>query len=149
MIANRISVFFVLLSASFRFCLSSKQNAVDLHRYSSIAVKGLFNSMPEDKDIEESKLIAAVGYIGILCLIPLLGKKESKFAQFHGKQGLVLFICWVVIWVVGIIPYLGWFIAFFGSVVLLVLSIMGTVQALSGKYWELPYLAKYAEKIKL
>lgn len=108
--------------------------------------------MPEeikDKDIEENKIIAAIGYIGVLCLIPLLAKRESKFAQFHGKQGLVLFIAWIVIWVIGIIPFLGWLIAFLGSLVLLVLSIMGIVQALSGKYWKLPFLAKYAEKINL
>lgn len=105
--------------------------------------------MPEDKDIEENKVIAAIGYIGILCLIPLLAKRESKFAQFHGKQGLVLFIAWIIIWVIGIIPFIGWLIAFFGSIALLVLSIMGIVQTLSGKYWKLPFLAQYAEKIKL
>jgi uncharacterized membrane protein len=103
----------------------------------------------QDKDIEEGKVIAAIGYIGILCLIPLLAKKESKFAQFHGKQGLVLFICWIIIWIVGIIPFLGWLIAFLGSIVLLILSILGIVQALSGKYWKIPFLGEYAEKIKL
>jgi len=108
--------------------------------------------MPEeikDKDIEENKVIAAIGYIGILCLIPLLGKKESKFAQFHGKQGLVLFISWIIVWIVGVIPFLGWILAFLGSIALLILSILGIVQALSGKYWKIPFLAQYAEKIKL
>lgn len=103
----------------------------------------------KDKDIEENKFIAAIGYIGILCLIPLLGKKESPFAQFHGKQGLVLFIAWVIFWMIGIIPFLGWFIFMFGSVIILVLSFLGLVQALSGKYWKLPFLSKYVEKIKL
>jgi uncharacterized membrane protein len=105
--------------------------------------------LQKDKDIEENKVIAAIGYIGILCLIPLLAKKESKFAQFHGKQGLVLFIAWIIIWVINIIPVLGWIISFVCSVLLLVLSIMGLINALSGKYWKLPFLGEYAEKIKL
>ena len=41
--------------------------------------------MGDPKDVEENKLIAAVGYLGILFLIPLLAKKDSPFAQFHAK----------------------------------------------------------------
>ena len=47
---------------------------------------------PQDSEIESSKFFAAVGYLNVLCFVPLLLKKESKFAQFHGKQALVLFI---------------------------------------------------------
>ncbi len=100
----------------------------------------------KNKDIEQNKVIAAIGYIFILCLLPLLGKKDSEFAQFHGKQGLVLVICWFVIWVVGAII---WPIMAIGNIILLVLSIMGIVNALAGKYWEMPFLGKYAKKIKL
>ncbi len=102
-----------------------------------------------DKDIEENKVLAAVGYIGILCLVPLLAKKDSKFCQFHGKQGLVLVIAWLIVFFIGIVPVLGWLISFFGSILLLVLSILGLVNALSGKYWELPLLGQYAKKLNL
>jgi len=98
------------------------------------------------KDIEENKIVAAIGYIFILCLLPLLGKKNSEFAQFHAKQGLVLVICWFIIWVVGAII---WPIMALGNIILLILSIMGLVNALAGKYWEMPFLGKYAKKIKL
>ena len=55
-------------------------------------------STPEqDKEIQEGKMYAVIAYLGILCLVPLLLKKENKFALFHGKQGLVLFICFDVI----------------------------------------------------
>lgn len=112
--------------------------------------------MPEEikkpqggNDIEDNKVIAAISYIGILCLVPLLAKKESAFAQFHGKQGLVLFIVWVVVGIVAMIPFIGWVIAPLASIALLVVSLIGLVQTLGGKYWKLPYLAEYAEKIKL
>ena len=105
--------------------------------------------MDKKKDIEENKLIAAIGYIGILCLVPLLGKKDSEFAQFHGKQGLILTICWIIIFLIGIIPILGWLISFLGTIALLALSIMGILKSLAGEYWELPYLGQYSKKIKL
>src|SRR3989339_630004 len=45
----------------------------------------------KEQDVEENKTVAALSYAWILCLVPLLGKRNSKFAQFHAKQGLVLF----------------------------------------------------------
>jgi uncharacterized membrane protein len=45
--------------------------------------------------------MAVLSYIGILCLIPLLMKKTSKFAQEHAKQGFVLFLFEIAASVVG------------------------------------------------
>ena len=54
--------------------------------------------MPEvNKEIEDGKIWAFIGYWWILFLVPLLGKKDNKFALFHGKQGLVLFAFAVLI----------------------------------------------------
>lgn len=103
----------------------------------------------EDSDITENKILAAVGYIGILCFIPLFLKKDSPFAQFHAKQGLILFICWVVTWIIGIFPVIGWIASFAASIALIIISILGFVQALSGKYWKIPLLSQYSEKINL
>lgn len=107
----------------------------------------------DQKDVEENRLVAAIGYLFILCLLPLLGKKESKYAQFHGKQGLTLTIGAVVLWFAGFIlafiPVLGWLAMVAGWVVLVVLAIMGIMNALAGKYWEMPFFGKYAREIKL
>jgi uncharacterized membrane protein len=99
----------------------------------------------DSKDIEDNKLIAALGYVWILCLIPLLLKKESKFAQFHGKQGLALFIVEIVGWLIYWIPFIGWL---FG-VLVLVMAIIGFVKALSGEYWELPVVGSFAKKLNI
>lgn len=101
------------------------------------------------KDVEENKAIAAVGYLGILCLIPLLMKKDSPYAQHHGKQGLVLTIAWLILFVLNIIPVFGQLVWFIGSIVLLILSIMGIVKALNGEMWEVPGIGQYAKQIKL
>ncbi len=107
----------------------------------------------DKKDMEENKVVAAIGYLFILCLLPLLGKKDSKFAQFHGKQGLVLTIAAVVLWVasfiLAFIPIIGWLAMFVGWIALVVLAIMGIMKALAGEYWEMPFLGQYAKEIKL
>jgi len=103
----------------------------------------------EKKDIDDSKAFAAIGYIGILCFVPLLLKKDSPYAQFHGKQGLVLFIAEVVIFFINIIPVLGQLVWLFASVLFLILSIFGLLKAWNGESWELPVLGEYAKKIKL
>ncbi len=95
------------------------------------------------------RLIAAVGYLGVLFLIPLFFKRESQFAQFHGKQGLVLFVAWAIISLIAIIPVLGWIIWLVGNIVLVVLMIVGILKAYIGELWEMPYLGKYAKRVKI
>ena len=106
-------------------------------------------SAANSKDVEENKLMAAVGYLGILCLIPLLLKRNSPYAQFHAKQGLVILIVWVILWIGNIIPILGQIVWAVGSVVLLIVVILGIVNALNGKMWPIPFLGKYAAQLKV
>lgn len=100
-------------------------------------------------DTQNDKLFAAIGYLGILCLIPLLLKKDSAFCQHHGKQGLVLLIAWLILWVGNVIPVLGQIVWAVGSVALLILLILGIINALNGKMWEMPVLGEYAKQIKI
>jgi uncharacterized membrane protein len=95
----------------------------------------------DQKDIEENKYIAAIGYLWILCLVPLLLKKESPFAQEHGKQGLVLCVLWFLSWV----PLVGWILV----LPLLIVNIIAIVQSLSGNYWKIPVIHDLGKKINL
>lgn len=101
------------------------------------------------KDVEENKVIAAISYLGILVLIPLLLKKDSPYAQYHAKQGLVLLIAWVVVNAVMIIPILGWIAGFVGNILCLVLMVVGIVNALSGDTKELPWIGHYEKSFNL
>ncbi len=99
----------------------------------------------EKKDIEDNKVMAAISYIWILCLIPLLTKKDSKFVQIHAKQGLALFI----IETVGILVY---WIPLFGQLLWLltaVVAIVGLVTALQGKYIEIPVVSILTKKLNI
>lgn len=103
----------------------------------------------DPKDVQENKAITILSYIGILCLVPLLAKKDSKFAQFHAKQGLVLLISWVVLSVIFVVPFLGWVVGFIGYIILLILMIMGIINVLSGKMTPLPVIGGLAGKFKI
>ncbi len=99
----------------------------------------------DDKDIQENKLFAALSYLGILVLIPLLVKKDSKFVQFHAKQGLVMLIIFVVGWLIFWIPIIGWLL----WIAAVIADLAALIQALSGKYWEIPVVGQWAKKINL
>lgn len=97
------------------------------------------------KDIQENKTIAALSYIWVLCLVPLLGKRDSEFAQFHAKQGLVLFIVEVVASLFMWFPVFGPLL----MTVLLVIAVIGIVKTLNGEWWEVPFVYEWSKKIKL
>jgi uncharacterized membrane protein len=93
-------------------------------------------------DIEKNKQVAALSYIWILVFIPLLTKKDSRFTQFHAKQGLLLFaIETFVLW----IPFIGQFI----GLALLVIAIIGVIKTLNGEWWKIPYIYEWSKNIKL
>ncbi|MEW5784187.1 MAG: DUF4870 domain-containing protein [Bacillota bacterium] len=98
------------------------------------------------EDIQENKVMAFLAYLGLLVLVPLLAKKDSPFAQFHAKQGIVLLLAWVALSVIFIIPILGWIVGTIGYIVLLVFTIMGIINALSGNAKELPLIGQFSSK---
>lgn len=100
---------------------------------------------PAGDDVEKYKVHAAVAYLWILWLVPLLAAKESKFAMFHANQGLVLFLAGLVGGIVGgFIPFIGWFIIMpLVSLAVVILAIMGIVNAIGGKMTPLPLIGGF------
>jgi len=102
-------------------------------------------SVSKDKDIEENKTIAALSYVWILFLIPMLTKRRSKFCQFHAKQGLILFIIEVIAGLIFWVPYIGQLL----MLVIAIVAIMGIIKALNGEWWKIPYIYDWSKKINL
>jgi len=100
-------------------------------------------------DSGDPKVIAAIGYLWILFLVPLLYKKNDPLCLHHGKQGLVLFVFSILISIISAIPVIGWLVGFVGWLAVLGLTILGIINALRGDMWEMPYLGKFAKKIKI
>ena len=99
------------------------------------------------QDAEKNKAMAIVGYIiPILFFIPLVTEaKNSPFAKFHANQQLNLLLAAIVVNVVGgIIPFIGWFILLpLGSIFLIVVAIMGIINAAKGATKELPLIGGF------
>lgn len=112
-------------------------------------IKNASNPKREDADVETNKLVAALSYLWILCLVPLLLKKDSKFAQHHAKQGLVLFIAEILVSFINIIPFLGQLVWFFAAILFLVLSVIGIIKTLNGEWWKAPYIYDWSKKVNL
>jgi uncharacterized membrane protein len=108
-------------------------------------VEPVVTGSPED--IEKAKGMTWLAYLGILFLVPLLSLKESPFAKFHVKQGILLCIFIVAVSILGAIPFLGWFVIWpVGYIFAVVMAIMGIVNSLGGKYWKMPILGGMAAK---
>lgn len=102
-----------------------------------------------EKEIKDAKAMAAVGYWGFLCILPLVLMKDNKFAVYHGKQGLVLFIFLVAGFITSILPLFGTLVYRLVLFIYLVLLLWGTIAALAGKKACMPVVSRVAEKIIL
>lgn len=100
----------------------------------------------EQKDV----LMALLCYVSILVLIPLMTEaKNDPFVRFHIKQGLVLLIASLGSMVLKMVPILGWIILPFYSLAIVILAIIGVVNAVSGKEQALPLIGQYSSKISI
>ena len=114
------------------------------------------------KDINDNKGVSVLSYLGILILVPWLTRKDSKFAQFHVRQGVTLLAVDIVYgilatllglikvtktqnvwgipvdikvtpWPITLILTIGW-------ICIAVLAIIGIVNAATGKAKKLPII---------
>lgn len=105
--------------------------------------------LQDEEVIREGKFFAIISYVSFLCIISLVLKKDNKFALYHARQGLVLFVMEVAAFILSIIPLLGWLIGVFGYALFLLVSIWGIMQAALGIYCRIPVVTEFSEKVIL
>jgi|CXWL01.1.fsa_nt_gi uncharacterized membrane protein len=90
--------------------------------------------------------LSAIGYVSFLCILPLLLLRDSKFAQFHGKQALVLAIFIYFFDFIQIFP-----VAFAGAYTALKICVViySIVMAAKGTYFKLPFIYGLSEKFSI
>ena len=101
------------------------------------------------EEVKEGKFFAVISYISFFCIISLLLKKDNKFALYHAKLGLVLFVFEVAAFLLSIIPFLGGLLRILGPLIFGLVSIWGILQALQGKCPRLPVVSDIADNIVL
>lgn len=102
---------------------------------------------PTQQQVLDGKIFAILSYLSILCIIPLVFKRDNDFVLSHGKQGLVIFVGQVAVFIAHIV--LGSWILKLGLFILWVLSFVGIITVLKGEYVKLPIISHFADKITL
>lgn len=120
----------------------------------------------------ENKTLAAIGYLPFFFPLPLYLGREDEFSQFHGRQSLALLISliaiWILIWFIGLIfsgilghifivgiffKVVNWLIRYIVgscvSIIYIILVILGMVNALQGRRWEIPVVSIIARRIRI
>lgn len=87
----------------------------------------------------DSKLFGALSYLGPLFLLPMIFKREDKFAGFHAKQGMILFIFNILSRFLRRVPVLGALMKLFRYYCIYV----GMKSSVDGRKEELPYIGKF------
>jgi uncharacterized membrane protein len=94
--------------------------------------------------VSHNTLMGVLSYLGILVIIPLLVAKDDPFVKFHAKQGLVLLGIEIVVWVVFSFVWVMWLLGNLINLGVLVLAILGIVNAVRGEQKELPLVGSLA-----
>lgn len=104
---------------------------------------------------DEDKIFAFLCYlISIIGVIIVLATKSerSQFSIYHAKQGLVLFITWIIAivigFILGFIPVIGGIINIILWVCMVLLWVLGMINSLTEKMNPLPVIGKFGETFK-
>lgn len=85
------------------------------------------------------KGMAIIAYI--IFFIPLIVGHRSPFVTYHTNQGTILFLAAIIGNIVlGIIPVLGWILLPFYNLAIVVLMVMGIINAAGDKMKPLPLI---------
>jgi uncharacterized membrane protein len=105
------------------------------------------SSAADSRNIQEGKFFALISYLGFLCIVSLVLKKENRFALYHAKQGLVIFVFEVGAFILSILPLLGGVIRVGGLIVFILLSLFCIMQVLMNKCSRVPVISDIADNI--
>ncbi len=94
---------------------------------------------------QHKTLMGVLAYLGILLIIPFLMAKDDPFVKFHLKQGLVLLVIEIIVWILGSSMWQLWMILNLVQLATLVLSIIGIVNVIQGKQKELPLVGSFSK----
>lgn len=91
------------------------------------------------------RLLSALGYIGFLCILPLVLRRDSRFCNYHGKQGLVLAIADMILRI-----FTFW-TGFYTFILILIYAVMiySAVRAYRGNEFTLPLISDIAKELKI
>ncbi len=121
------------------------ENLVQDKKSKDIAAEAL-ETKADEKVTQGEAFLAALGYISFLCILPLVLMPKSTFAQFHGKQALVLAVFVFFMDFLQIFPA-RLFAIYAALKFVLILYCM--VMSLKGKTFKLPMIYGLSQRFKI
>lgn len=103
---------------------------------------------------DNGKTVAIVSYltlIGWIVALVLNNGNKTSLGSYHIRQSLMIIICGVVVsvlnFVLGFIPFIGWIIGLVLGLGLLVLWVIGLVNAINGQEKPIPVIGEKANEM--
>ena len=98
------------------------------------------------QEIKEGAPFAVLSYVLCLWILTFIFKKENRFAYFHARQGVVIFVGNIICFAFMFIPILG---VLFGlaQMILIFFSLYGIYLSLTGKTKSIIVVGDIAEKL--
>ena len=93
----------------------------------------------------KQKLIALLSYLAVLLFFPMNFFRSDEFAQYHARQGVVMFILGIAVVFTLWIPVAGWVCL----LAYVVIWVTGIINVFTGKMEPVPVIGKIAERISL
>jgi len=96
--------------------------------------------------MENDMLLGIFSYLGPLIIISFVLTKDKKnpFVKFHIKQGLILFIAEIIVWMFGSI----WTILNIVNLAAVIYAILGVINVIQHKEKELPFIGYLSNNFK-
>ena len=96
--------------------------------------------------VNDGKNIAIIAYltiIGLIIAFVLNNEKRNDFATFHIRQSLGIFLTFFIGGVLRYIPFIGWILSIVILILVVVLWIVGIINAANGNKKTVPVLGEY------
>jgi uncharacterized membrane protein len=95
--------------------------------------------------MQRNTLMGILCYIGPLVIVSYIMAKDDAFVKYHVKQGLVLLVLWVVLWLLQSAIYQFYLFYDLLHLGIFILSIFGIVHVVQGKQQELPLVGQFSK----
>lgn len=98
--------------------------------------------------MKNNTAMGVLAYLGPLVILPFLVAKDDPFVNFHLKQGVVLLVIDIILWLGGMFFTPLYPITGLLSLGTFILAIIGIVNVVNGQQKELPIVGSFAGRVK-
>lgn len=99
----------------------------------------------QNPQMSQRTVMAILAYLGPLVIVSWVISKNDPFVKFHIKQGLVLLVIEVAVWLLGMVFWPIWFLLNLVNVAALILSIIGIINVVQNREKMLPLVGVYSK----